>query len=226
MSRLRLVALALAFTLAPQALPAQQTSFAVVPFESQQSFGLDQESLNALGGGIAQLLATDLSLSPGGKATPRTATASAITGQDLPKSARIDAATAAKIGQLVGARYVIMGNFVDYYGKFRLNVRVIDAQSGVIVKGFTNDDPKMQDRDQIYLITEMIAQRILAELKLPPAPVRSVAVPGAAVIAFSLGLQAEDAGNKARAASLYDRALQSAPDFPEAKAALARVKGS
>ena len=215
----------LALTLAPAALQSQQTSFAVVPFEAQQSFGLDQQSLGALGGGIAQILASELSLSPGGNAAPRSATAGAITSQQLSKTARIDAATAAQIGKLVGARYVIMGNFVDYYGKFRLNVRVVDAQTGAIVKGFSNEDPKMQDRDQIYLITQSIAQKILQELKLPPAPGTTAAVPGAAVIAFSLGLKAEDAGNKAQAASLYERALQSAPDFPEAKDALARVKG-
>ena len=40
-----------------------------------------------------------------------------------------------------------------------------------------------------------------------------------------LGLKAEDDGNKSQATSLYERALQSAPDFPEAKDALARVKG-
>jgi len=222
MTRLPFTLLALA--LGPVTLLAQQSSFAVVPFESQQSFGLDQESLGALGGGIAQILASELGQSPGGSATPRSTTAGAISSQELGKN-RIDAATAAKIGKLVGARYVIMGNFVDYYGKFRLNARVVDAQTGAIIKGVSNDDPKMQDRDQIYLITQTIAQRILQELKLPPAPASTVAVPGAAVIAFSLGLQAEDAGNKAKAASLYERALQSAPDFPEAKDALARVKG-
>lgn len=215
----------LALALIPFALQSQQTSFAVVPFESQQSFGLDQESLTALGGGIAQILASDLSRSPGGSAAPRSSTADAITSQDLGKTVRIDAATAAKIGKLVGARYVIMGNFVDYYGKFRLNARVVDVQTGAIIKGLSNEDPAMQDRDQIYLITQTIAQRILQELKLPPAPASRAVVPGAAVIAFSLGLQAEDAGNKAKAASLYERALQSAPDFPEAKDALQRVKG-
>ena len=223
MTRLSLALLAL--TVTPVAAQSQQSSFAVVPFEAQQSFGLDQETLGALGGGIAQILASELSLSPGGSAAPRSSTAGAITSQSLAKSARIDAATAAKIGKLVGAKYVIMGNFVDYYGKFRLNVRVVDAQTGAIVKGFSNEDPKMQDRDQIYLITQTVAQKILQELKLPPAPVTTVAVPGASVIAFSLGLKAEDAGNKAQAASLYERALQGAPDFPEAKDALARVKG-
>jgi TolB-like protein len=215
----------LVLVLGPLTLQSQQTSFAVVPFESQQSFGLDQESLNALGGGIAQILASDLSRSPGGSAAPRASTADAITSQELGKSIRIDAATAAKIGKLVGARYVIMGNFVDYYGKFRLNARVVDVQTGAIIKGISNEDPKMQDRDQIYLITQTIAQRILEELKLPPASVSQAVVPGAAVIAFSLGLQAEDAGNKTKAASLYERALQAAPDFPEAKDALRRVKG-
>ena len=223
MTRLPLAVLALA--VGPLSLQAQKTSFAVVPFEAQQSFGLDQETLGALGGGIAQILASDLSQSPGGAAAPRGTTAGAITSQALPKSARIDAATAAKIGTMVGAKYVIMGNFVDYYGKFRLNVRVVDAQTGAIVKGFSNEDPKMQDRDQIYLIIQTIAQKILAELKLPPAPASTAAVPGAAVIAYSLGLKAEDAGNKTQAASLYERALQSAPDFPEARDALARLKG-
>ncbi|MBP2648862.1 MAG: hypothetical protein H6Q77_2486, partial [Gemmatimonadetes bacterium] len=79
--------------------------------------------------------------------------------------------------------------------------------------------------DQVYLITQTTAQRILQELKLPPAPASTAVVPGEAVIAFSLGLQAEDAGDKAKAASLYERALQSAPDFLEAKDALRRVKG-
>ena len=64
MTRLPFALLALA--LAPVARQSQQSSFAVVPFEAQQSFGLDQESLNALGGGIAQILASELSLSPGG----------------------------------------------------------------------------------------------------------------------------------------------------------------
>ncbi len=222
MTRVPLVLLA--FVLAPVALAAQRTSFAVVPFENQQSFGLDAETLGALGGGIAQILASDLSASPGGNAAARNATAGAISSQDLGKSSRVDAATAASIGSLVGARYVIIGNFVDYYGKFRLNARVIDVQTGAIVKGISNEDPATQDRDQIYQVTQMIAQGILAALKLPPAPTSQAVVPGAAVIAFSLGLKAEDAGDKARAASLYQRALQSAPDFPEARDALLRVQ--
>jgi TolB-like protein len=223
MIRLPLTLCALA--LGPLSIQAQQSSFAVLPFESQQSFGLDQESLGALGGGIAQIMASELGRSPGGSAAPRTTTAGAITSQELGRNTRIDAATAAKIGKMVGARYVIMGNFVDYYGKFRLNVRVIDAETGKILKGFSNDDPSTQGREQIYPVTQALAQRILEELKLPPGPASTDTVSSAAVIAFSLGLQAEDAGNKARAASLFERALQGAPDFPEAKDALARVKG-
>src|SRR4249919_3349232 len=99
MTRLPFALLTLA--LAPGALVSQQTSFAVVPFEAQQSFGLDQETLSALGGGIAQILASELSLSPGGSAAPRSATAGAISSQALAKTARIDAATAAQIGKLV-----------------------------------------------------------------------------------------------------------------------------
>ncbi len=202
----------------------EKITFAVIPFQSQQSFGLDQQSLAALGGGIAQILATELSLSPGGTATPRSATSQAITSQQLPKADRIDAETAAKVGAMVGARYVIMGNFVDYYGKFRLNARVIEVATGSIVKGFTNDDPAMQDREKLYQIIQLIARRILTDLKLPPPVDVAAQVPSAAVIAYSLGLQAEDAGDKTGAAALYGRALQSAPQFPEAQEGMQRTK--
>ena len=140
MRRLILTA-ALLFPLTP-AVAQQKVTFAVIPFQSQQSFGLDQQSLAALGGGIAQILATELSLSPGGAAAPRNTTTQAITSQQLPRAERIDAETAAKVGAMVGARYVIMGNFVDYYGKFRLNARVVDVTDGKrSSRGISNDDP-------------------------------------------------------------------------------------
>ena len=129
----RLLLLAALLASSTPVMAQEKITFAVIPFQSQQSFGLDQQSLAALGGGIAQILATELSLSPGGTATPRNATSQAITSQQLPKADRIDAETAAKVGAMVGARYVIMGNFVDYYGKFRLNARVIEVATGSIV---------------------------------------------------------------------------------------------
>ena len=203
---------------------AQERSFAVIPLENQQSFGLDKQSLTALGGGIAEIMASDLTQG-GGTAVPRKAVSNAIATQPLGKSGHIDAATAAAIGKAAGARYVIMGNFVDYYGKFRLNVRLVDANSGAILKAYTNENPAMQDREQVYLITETIAQRVLKDLGFTGEPAAPVDVPSAAVIAFSLGLQAEDGGNTSMAATLYQRALQAAPAFPEAQQALKRVGG-
>lgn len=214
----------LALLAAPRDGVAQGTSFAVLPIENQQSFGLDQQSLTALGGGIAEIMGTDLAQG-GATAAPRKAVAEAIGAQSLGKSGRIDAATAAAIGKAVGARYVVMGNFVDYYGKFRLNVRIVDALSGAILKAYTNENPSMQDREQIYLISETISQRILKDLGFSGQPAPAIDVPSAAVIAFSLGLQAEDGGNKSMAATLYQRALQVAPAFPEAQQALKRVGG-
>jgi TolB-like protein len=221
---MRIALLASLTLLATPLLAQQRTTFAVLPLESQQSFGLDPAAASALSVGLAQLMANELERSPGGHAIPRTTTDDAV-GKEQPSGrTRVDAATAAKIGQLVGAQYVILGNFVNFYDKFRLNVRVVDAKTGEIIRGLSNDDPKLQGRAQMYEIVRSVAAKILKELGLPPAPASGASVSADAVIAWSIGLEAEDAGDRAKAAASYQQALTSSPDFAEAKEGLARVR--
>jgi TolB-like protein len=224
MRRLGLLCAVLA-TLVPPLVAQQRTAFAVLPFESQQSFGLDQESLAALSPGLAQLLASELARSPGGLAVPRSATGKAVSDESLGPRGRVDAATAAKIGRLVGAQYVILGNFVNFYDKFRINVRVVDATTGETIRGLSNDDPKLQGKAQMYRSVQALAQKILKELGLPAAPAGNGSVATDAVIAYSLGLQAEDAGDRAKATGFYEKALAASPGFADAREALGRVRG-
>ncbi len=219
------LALVTALALAAGPLAAQQrTTFAVLPFESQQSFGLEPAAASGLSIGLAQLLASELERSAGGRAVPRATTGDAVEKEQPPGRSRVDAATAAKVGQLVGAQYVIVGNFVNFYDKFRLNVRVVDAKTGEIIRGLSNDDPKLQGRANMYESVRSVAARILKELGLPAAPASATAVSTEAVIAWSMGLEAEDAGDRAKAAASFQQAVTSSPDFAEAKEALVRVR--
>ena len=225
MDALRSIPLALLLALGSvPALAQDTTTFAVLPLESQQSFGLDADAQEALGPGLAQLLASELARSPGGRAVPRGSTGKAVADEALGARERVDAATAAKIGKLVGAQYVVVGNFVNFYDKFRLNVRVVDATTGEFIRGLSNDDPRMQGKAHMYQSVESVAQQILKELGLPPAPASNVIVASDALIAWSLGLAAEDAGDRAAAATQYDRALGISPTFPAAQEALKRVR--
>lgn len=221
----RAIAVALFLTLGAGAVAAQdRTTFAVLPLESQQSFGLDNEALAALGPGLAQLLADALARSPGGRAVPRTSTGQAVAAEALGARERVDAATAARIGKLVGAQYVIVGNFVNFYETFRINVRVVDASTGEFIRGLSNDDPRLQGAAQMYASVDAVAQKILKELGLPPAPPVSETVTSASVIAWARGLAAEEAGDRDGAKPLYQQALSASPDFPAARDAVTRLR--
>jgi len=222
---MRSLALALvAAWVASSSLAAQQdrATFAVLPFQNEQSFGLEPEAYAALELGLAQLLASELARSPGGAVVDRGRTEEAVGKRTVPP-VRLDAAAAQRIGGLVGARYVVLGNFVDAYGRIRVNARLVDASSGQFLKSVSNDDPKLQTRDQLHRAVQAVAQKILAELGLP-APAASPVLPTPAVLAFSRGLAAEEAGDKAAAAKHFQAALDAAPGFGEAREAAARVR--
>jgi TolB-like protein len=215
-----LAACLLAF--APLAAQQDRATFAVLPFRNEQSFGLEPEAYAALELGLAQLLASELGRSPGGQLADRARTGEAVGKRAVPP-VRLDAAAAQRIGALVGARYVVLGNFIDAYGKLRVNARIVDASSGQFLASISNDDPKLQTRDQLHRAVQAVAQKLLAELGLP-APSASPALPTPAVLTYSLGLAAEEAGDRDAAARHFQAALDAAPGFEEAREAATRVR--
>jgi tetratricopeptide (TPR) repeat protein len=157
----------------------------------------------------------------------RNQVARALQGEGLGPNARVDAATAAKVGKQVGARYAVTGNFADFYGKFRLDARVVDTETGQIVKVVSNDDPKLQDRADLFRIIQMVAHRVLAEAtgqgprggKAEPA-----IIPTEALSQYSLGLLYETQGDKGKAGEHYQRALSAFPNYRNAREGVERAR--
>ncbi|HEY8196282.1 MAG TPA: CsgG/HfaB family protein, partial [Gemmatimonadales bacterium] len=136
---------------------AQQSGpivIAVLPFEDRGSYGQDKEVFRALELGIPATLASDLSRHPRVRVADRGRTIQAVQAQDLGPNARVDAATAAKVGSEAGAQYAITGNFADFYGKFRVDARVVDVGSGQILKVVSNSEPTLQDRADLSRIIQ------------------------------------------------------------------------
>jgi hypothetical protein len=99
--------------------------------------------------------------------------------QGVAVAERVDRETAVKIGKLVGARYVIAGTFIDLYGDFRIDARIIDVETGEIIK-VVRSDPKLRDRQDMSRAIQSVAERIMVEAKLPrcpPAPCRGEPCP-------------------------------------------------
>ncbi|CAN5838680.1 hypothetical protein BH24GEM1_BH24GEM1_21850 [soil metagenome] len=202
--------------------------FAVVAFENTGSYGQDKEVFEALEIGLAAMLTRSIDRHPGADVVQRAGLLEAMRKLDLGPAQRVDAASAAQLGKATGARYTVTGSFADFYGKFRINARVVDARTGEIVKVVSNDDPKLQDRAQLAAIVQAVGEKVTAAAGLPPYPAGSAPPPAPtdAITAYSRGLLHESRGDRARASAFYESALTAFPQFEEAREALARVRGS
>jgi TolB-like protein len=204
--------------------------FAVLPFENAGSYGQDKEVFQALELGIPASIGSALASHPGVTVADAGKVRQALQSQGLGPNQHIDASTAAQVAKAVGARYTVTGSFADFYGKFRINARLVDAQSGKIVKVVSNDDPKLQDRARLSAIAQAVTEKLVKAAGLPPFPdeaaARASAVPTDALNQFSRGLLFESRGDKVKAAEWYQRALDAYPDYGAARDGLRRVQGS
>src|SRR5918997_2618144 len=201
--------------------------FAVLPFEDRGSYGQDKEVFRSLEVGIPAMLGAELGKNPRVRVAERARVEAALKAESLAPNARVDAATAARVGTQAGARYAVTGNFADFYGKFRIDARVVDVGSGQIIKVVSNSAPELQDRAQMSRIMQDLAAKILGAAGLP-APggspdVRSQ-VPAEAVTQYSLGLLYEKEGDRARAVEHFQRALTAHPGYAEARDGMQRLR--
>lgn len=201
---------------------------AVLPFENGGSYGRDREDLEALRRGIAGMLISELSSRPGIRLVDRSETQRVLDEQNLAASGRVDAATAARVGRLVGARYLIAGTYIDLYGDFRLDARIIDVETGEILKVVTSD-PQYRDRRDLYRIIRSVAERIATEARFPAVGADAAArtpreVPTEALGFYSRALYHEDRGESAKAIEYYERALREFPGYAEASEGLRKIR--
>ena len=197
---------------APATAQTTLTVIAILPFEDRGSYGQDKEVFRALALGIPAALASELRGHANLRLADRNQVAQALQGQGLGPDAKVDATTAARVAKQVGARYAVTGSFADFYGTFRLDGRVIDAENGQILRVVTNNDPKLQDRADLYRIIQMVAHKMLAEVS--PAALRSGSpqaemrtIPTPALTQYSLGILYEGQGDRKKASEHYDQAL-------------------
>jgi TolB-like protein len=204
-----------------------QVTIAVLPFEDRGSYGQDKEVFRALELGIPAVLGVELGKHPRIRVSDRARVVAAVKAEKLGPDARVDAATAARVGGQAGARYALTGNFADFYGKFRVDARVVEVSSGQILKVVSNNDPGLQDRADLARIVQDLAGKVVAAVSLPPQaspPSQARLAPTEALTQYSLGLLYENEGDKTKAGEHYQRALTAFPDYAEAREGMQRVR--
>src|SRR5258705_469849 len=201
---------------------------AVLPFDNSGSYGQDKENFDALQKGIAGMLISELAANPAARVVEREEIEKLLAEQSLGASGKVTPETAAKIGKLVGARYVIAGTFIDFYGDFRLDARLVNVETSEIVKV---ESDRMQ-RDHLFDIIRTVAARLMKDANLPPLPPPASEqrmnrqVPTEALSFFSKALLYQDRRPKDKAAQMYQPGLAVFPEYTQAQQGLQRRKDS
>lgn len=201
---------------------------AVFPFDNGGSYGQERENFDALQRGIAGMIISELAAHSAARVVERDQLQKVLDEQNLGAAGRVEPQTAAKIGKLVGARYVVTGLFIDFYGDFRLDARLINVETSEIIKV---ESDRMQ-RDHLFDLIRTVATRLMKDANLPPLPRqaseqrRSRQIPTEALTFYAKALLYQDRGEKDRAVDMYRKALAVFPDYVEAQQGLQRAKSS
>jgi tetratricopeptide (TPR) repeat protein len=184
-------------------------------------------SLSPLSRALAELLTVDLSQTDRLTVVERAQVQHLLEEIQLGQSGSVDPATAARAGRLLGAGRIVQGRIDGGEAELRLQAMVVavpgaQAQpSPITQQGTLANLLSMQNSMALALYAALGVQLTVAEReRVLRQPTQNVQ----ALLAFGLGLEAEDAGRHAEAAGHYRRAASLDPSFAEATDALDRAE--
>ena len=194
-------------------------------------------SLVVLRKGLTQMLITDLAGSERVRVVERARLQEILDELKLSHSVHFDARTAARIGRLLGARYLVLGNYLDYRGVLRLNADLVDVETGGHTTGTSASGPLEEFLGLEQSLSESLARTIAAKTAdVPTEPPGSAAgppkvarirpparLPARTAAGYGKALEALDRGDRAAARTELQRTLGEQPDFALAAQELDRL---
>ncbi len=223
------LALAVGF-MAPPVAQGQDTrpGIGVWILENGGSYGQDAEDFEALRVGLQQILMTELARNPAMRVVERSQLNALIAEQDLGAAGRVDPETAARVGRIVGAKFMVLGGFVDWFGDFRLDARIVDCETTEIIVAIG----LRERREELYQLIVDLTGRLTNDVNLPSLDIEAELeeqareIPVDALTLFSRAVFFEDRGDSERAKEFYTRARNVFPDYTEAAERLQQLGGS
>ncbi len=131
---------------------------AVIPL--QNSTGLSQ--YDGLGSVLAEVITAKFSEVEGIRLVEREKLEALLEEMKLGASGAIDARTAARIGNLLGAQVITVGTFTKIGKAFRLSIRLIRTETGVIIRGVSK---RAKNADRLDIVAEQAAAEIARSLR-------------------------------------------------------------
>ena len=175
--------------------------------------------------GLSDLLTNDLARSAQLQVVERVRADAVLRELSLTRSARVDSATAPRVGKLIGARQLVVGSVASTAGRFRLATRVADVATTAVRPGATTD----ASLDEIFDAEKQVVFRLFDQLGVTLTPAERAAVERrptrnvAAFLAYGQAVRAEAVGDFRSAARFYQRAGALDPAFSEAASGATRA---
>jgi TolB-like protein len=213
----------LVLALAPTTLAAEKAkpTIAILTFD----YSGKTAALEPLREGLAQMLIADVSASANVQVVERARLKAVLEEQKLGRSGKVDAATAARVGKLLGARFLVLGSYFDIAESMRVDARVVEVETGKIVKAVgqsgASSDFLTIEQDLAGKLGDVLALA-LPEVGKPKVTTRNKPpkVKSSTVATYGRALLALDGGKKSDAKTLLAQVVEEAPDFRLAKAEL------
>lgn len=195
-------------------IPAR--TFAVLPFTVSASDTL----LKPLGFGLADLLMGDLAMSPELKLVERVQTNAMLRELNLVDEGVTDPRTAPRVGRLVGARRLLLGEASRVQGTtVRLSARVVDVIGGTVQDLVSADAPIDRIMDAEKALASLVFERL--GITLTPGQRQRLeqrqTTQLAALVAYGRGIQAEAKGDAATSVAAFEEASRLDAAFSAAR---------
>lgn len=180
--------------------------------------------LQPLGYAMAEFLTTDLSRSSSLQLVDRLRTDAILRELDLVDKGTVDPRSAPRVGRLVGARRLLIGDLHQMAGgNVQIDARVVDVISGTVQNLVSASAPL----DRAIDAEKVLALRVFEELGITLTPAQRLEIEQrqtvdlAATVAFGKGLEAETHGDAAAAATSFEEAARRDASFAAARSQLA-----
>src|SRR3989442_3105498 len=115
---------------------------------------------------MAAMIISELAATPGARVVERGGLQRLLGEQKLGAVGGVDDATATRIGKLIGARYVVTGTFIDFYGDFRVDLHLVNVETSELMKV----EKENMRRDHLFDIIRNVWQRLMKDASLRPLP--------------------------------------------------------
>lgn len=203
---------------------ADQNTLAVLDFENNSFF--KPKEYSALSKGFAEMMITELSHVGSIHVVERQKLRTLLDELKLSQTGIASEKSSVHVGKMLGAQHLVFGGYmVTLDNKIRIDVRIVEVETGLTVKaGEVTGKTK-----QILSLIKKLSKKIIKDLNIrmtkeeKKSLEKSQQLDMEVVVLYSRGVEFEDALEWEKAKECYVKALQIEPEFQQARMSLERL---